>query len=265
MIGGRWISPDWVGTARAIIEEALRGLPVMYVQGFCGDVNCHHIFGTPKQAQQTGTRLGRAAVEALPMLLPVRTVPFHFARESVRIPCQPMPSRQELRQQIEARQRFCDALEDDPSACWCCGINLPEPFSVAQKRRSVGRQIDWLSQAINMIEAGQQPPTFMTLHMAALRLGDLAAVFCPGENFTMTGQRIRNRSPFVHTLICGDTNGLFGYIGDDAEIDRGGYETDSFWKLPMAGFRMPPAKRTVTRIIKTAEQLLKYSATVPIE
>ena len=41
-----------------------------------------------------------------------------------------------------------------------------------------------------------------------MRIGDAAAVLSPGENFAETARQIRLRSPFVHTLICGDTNGL---------------------------------------------------------
>jgi hypothetical protein len=88
-------------------------------------------------------------------------------------------------------------------------------------------------------------------------VGDVAAFLSPGENFTATGRDIRDRSPFAHTLICGDTNGLFGYIGDDAEIDRGGYETDSYWKmLYIEGFRLALAKGTVQRILGAADALL---------
>ena len=50
----------------------------------------------------------------------------------------------------------------------------------------------------------------------------MVAAISAGENFTQTGRQVRERSPFAHTLVCGDTNGMFGYIGDDAEIDRGG-------------------------------------------
>lgn len=75
MINDKMISPDWVGTARAHIEDALGGAPAMFAQGFCGDVNCHHIFGTTEQAKRSGARLGRAAVEALSTLTPVRGNP----------------------------------------------------------------------------------------------------------------------------------------------------------------------------------------------
>ena len=87
-------------------------------------------------------------------------------------------------------------------------------------------------------------------------VGDMAAALSPGENFTRTGARLRERSPFLHTLVCGDTNGNFGYIGDDAAIDQGGYETDGYWKmLYIDGFRLAPAKGTVERILQGYDAL----------
>ena len=63
---------------------------------------------------------------------------------------------------------------------------------------------------------------------------------------------------FVYTLICGDTNGLFGYLGDDAEIDRGGYGTYPFWLMfYSAGFRLPPARGSADRVIDTSVRLLQ--------
>jgi hypothetical protein len=88
-------------------------------------------------------------------------------------------------------------------------------------------------------------------------MGDVAAIISYGENFTQTGADIRHRSPFVHTLICGDSNGLWGYLGDDGEIDRAGYETDSYWKmLFLDGFRRAPAKGSAGQIIDTSVRML---------
>ena len=84
------------------------------------------------------------------------------------------------------------------------------------------------------------------------------AALSPGENFTLTGQHIRQRSPFVHTLICGDSNGLFSYIGTDDEIDRGGFETDIVWRwISYDGVRLAPAKGASQRVSNTCVQLLK--------
>ncbi len=261
MVNDRMISPDWVGTARAHIEEALGGAPAMYVQGFCGDVNCHHIFGTPAQAKRTGARLGRAAVEALPTLIPVRGEPLLSEFRTIQIECQAMASRAELERQLSTRLAFIDELKDDPAATWFDGVNFPEQLIPALRVVGVQLQIDHIREGLRMLQAGEKPRPSLPLPLGAVRIGDVGCLISPGENFTITGRNIRVRSPFAHNLICGDTNGLFGYIGTDDEIDRGGYETSSFWKLLMHdGFRTAPAKGTTDRIIQASVDLLRSVA-----
>jgi hypothetical protein len=257
MINGTKISPDWVGTARGHIEAALGGAPVMYCQGFCGDVNCHHIFGTPELARRTGARLGTAAAETVPNMVPVRDTPFRFAFKTIDLACQPMPGREQLEAALQARQEFIDELQYDPAATWCCGINVPDLFSASEKAAFVGLQMEYLREGLRMLERGEQASPSHPITLGAVRLGDVAFVLSPGENFTETGMNIRMRSPFAHTFICGDTNGLFGYIGTDPEIRRGGYETDSFWKLLVfGGFRLPLAEGAAPAIIDCCLELL---------
>ena len=125
-------------------------------------------------------------------------------------------------------------------------------------KAGVQMQIDYLEEARWMLDAGESARQTLDFPLAAVCTGDIGLALSAGENFTLTGDQIRTRSPFPITLICGDTNGLFGYIGDDAEIDRGGYETDSFWKTQFVdGFRLALAKGTVDRIITTSVGLLK--------
>lgn len=255
MIQGKWISPDWVGTARQVIEEAL-GAPAMFVQGFCGDVNCYHIFGTPDQARRTGARLGKAAVEALPSLIPARGEPLDFRYENVALRCREMYTEAELDREIAMREAYVAELEHDPGATWVGGYNVPEQFGPDVRAGGARRQIEFLNRARRMVESGESPPAELSLPIGAIRVGDVGALLSVGENFTMTGHRIRLRSPLVHTLICGDTNGVFGYIGDDEAIDRGGYETE--WKTDWGdGLRLPPARGTADRIIDRAVELLE--------
>ena len=97
----------------------------------------------------------------------------------------------------------------------------------------------------------------MRFPVGVIRIGDVAACLTPGEPFVEIGLAIRARSPFVHTLICGEINGLFGNIGTDPEIDRG-YGTDSYYEiLDLDGFRLPPAKGSAGRIISAAVELLR--------
>ena len=116
----------------------------------------------------------------------------------------------------------------------------------------------WIREGIRMLDAGETPRTRLPITLGAVRIGDVAAVFSPGENFTQTGMTVRLRSPFMHTLVCGDTNGMFCYIATDLEIDRGGSEPDRNWKtIVHDGFRLPPAKGSSDIIINTSVQLLK--------
>ena len=261
MIMQEHVSPDWVGAARQCIEDALDGAPVMFIQGFCGDVHPRHMFGTPEQADQLSERLGKAAVKALPTLTPVRCDPFVFDWRTIQLPCQSMPTRQECEDQIALREVYIeDVLEYDPQANWCAGFNFPDSgrFSPEMRAAAARLAIVYFKEAIRLLEVGEQPRTQLDITLGGLRLGDVGAALSPGENFTITDDRVRKRSPFAHTLICGDTNGLFGYMGTDEEIDRGGFETDIFWKcLEFEGMRLPPAKGTADRVTDTLGELLR--------
>ena len=261
LIMQEYVSPDWVGAARQCIEDAQDGAPAMFVQGFCGDVHPRHMFGTKEQADRLGNRLGAAAVKALSNLDPVRAEPFDYAWQTVQLPCQPMPTREECQRQIAIRDEYIDeVLNHDPQASWCAGFNFPDPGRFSAEARAACARLAtvYYEEAIRMIDAGEQPRTELDNTFGAVRIGDVGAALSPGENFTITGDRVRQRSPFVHTLICGDTNGLFGYMGTDEEIDRGGFETDIFWKcLEFEGLRLPPAKGTAKIITDTLVGLLR--------
>ena len=258
MINDKMVSPDWVGTAREIVEEAVAGAPAMYVQGFCGDVNCYHIFGTPALAQRNGVKLGTAAAQGMRQMVPVRGLPLRTRWKTVELACRPMYSRQEIELHVAQCEAFIEQAKDDPNATWVGNINLPEHFSVADKSKTVGHRIDYFREALRLHESGESVRTSLQLTVGGIRIGDVVAAVSPGENFTQTGRQLCERSPFVHTLICGDTNGLFGYIGNDEEIDRRGYETESFWTITyIDGFRLPLAKGTVGRILTTFDEIFQ--------
>ena len=261
LIRNEYCSSDWVGTARGCIEEALDNTPAMFVQGFCGDVHPKYMFGTPEQAATLGHRLGQAAVEALPTLVPVRSDRFDCAWKTVELPRQPMPSREMCESGIAKCEAFIEeVLHHNPRAIWVEGYNHPEPdlFSPEDRAASTQNIIKHYRALIGMIDRGHELPPTYSMALGALRLGDVGAAFSPGENLTLTGLRVRGRSPFVHTLVCGDTNGLFGYIGPDEEIHRGGAETDYHWRCaPHAGkFRLPLANGSAQCVTDTLCELL---------
>ena len=260
MICDKYLSSDWVGSARRHIEAGQDGAPAMYLQGFCGDVHPYYMFGTPEQATTLGERLGAAAVAALPTLVPARPEPFAYAWETIQIARQPMPSREMCEQGVAEGEAFIDeGLNRNPRAVWIGAYNAPDPdlFTPEQRAASARMSADYFLGLMRMIDDGIDPPPTYSMHLGGVRIGDVAAALSPGENLTLTGFQVRGRSPFVHTLVCGDTNGLFGYIGADEEIHRGGAETDYHWRPPNKGrFRLPPAKGSAQRVIDGLDGLL---------
>lgn len=69
------------------------------------------------------------------------------------------------------------------------------------------------------------PAEPVAARIAALRLGDAALVFLPGEPFVEIGLAIEKASPFSFTAVCGYSNDYIGYIPTDRAYDSGGYET----------------------------------------
>jgi hypothetical protein len=60
-----------------------------------------------------------------------------------------------------------------------------------------------------------------------IAIGDIALLSMAGEPFSAIGIRIREKSPFRHTLVSGYSNGGFGYIPMPEAFPEGGYEVET--------------------------------------
>jgi hypothetical protein len=56
-----------------------------------------------------------------------------------------------------------------------------------------------------------------------IAIGDTAFVSFPGELFTEIGMQIKRESPFRHTCIIGNANGMVGYVPTRKAISEGSY------------------------------------------
>jgi neutral ceramidase len=59
---------------------------------------------------------------------------------------------------------------------------------------------------------------------SAIRIGELAIVFLPGEPFVEIAQEIEKRSPFAHTIVVAYSENNIGYIPTEEGFELGGYE-----------------------------------------
>ena len=59
---------------------------------------------------------------------------------------------------------------------------------------------------------------------SAIRIGELAIVFLPGEPFVEIAQEIEKKSPFAHTIVVAYSENNIGYIPTEEGFEQGGYE-----------------------------------------
>ena len=81
----------------------------------------------------------------------------------------------------------------------------------------------------DLLEKWTQPPdrTPVQLEVQILRLGEVAMVAMPGEQFAEIGEAIKKASPFAYTMYAGYSSGAGGgYMPTDAEYAFGGYEVE---------------------------------------
>jgi hypothetical protein len=86
--------------------------------------------------------------------------------------------------------------------------------------------------------------------VGALRLGNAAFVFLPGEPFVEIALAIREASPFRFTAVAGYAESYIGYIPTDRAFKNGGYEIG-----PGAWSRVAPGSEAIVR--REAIELLK--------
>ncbi|MEX0677237.1 MAG: neutral/alkaline non-lysosomal ceramidase N-terminal domain-containing protein [Pirellulales bacterium] len=183
-------SADYVGAARALVEEELK-TTCLFLQGGCGDIN-PYMDKTP--LDQGGLAEMRKMGHGLGELL-VKT-----ARDTAtRVPAH--PSIQFEAQQIPLRMRW--DIED------------PEVRSVLSK--AYGARFD--NYIAKTIKHNSVPCTLTTLVID----GDLALVGMPGEIFVAFQTAIKTGSPVADSFLVGYTNGYHAYFPTLQDAAAGGY------------------------------------------
>jgi len=80
-------------------------------------------------------------------------------------------------------------------------------------------------RVLRELEARGDTDTRCVLELSAIGIGDVGLSTNPGESFVELGLEIKERSPFLVTMILGLTNGCSGYVPTERAFDEGGYET----------------------------------------
>lgn len=200
------ISRDWAGVMIDRLE-AESGALTAFFNGAEGDVGPRlangHTVGNIRYAMEHGAVAAADALEAFRSIKEYREPSFVCAAGEVRLPyARRMP--------LEEAESALNALKGAGS------INLS------------GRRLEYLAGVVEAHRSGRPPREYFAFPQTIVKIGPAVLVPFPFEFFSEIALRLRQYSPFAHTLCLGCANGNFGYLPSRAELCRGGYEIEMF-------------------------------------
>ena len=214
----RLISADYCGVAVDVIREQLgEGVLPLFAQGCSGNINGHPFRSGHAKAEDAGVKLGNAVLEAIYVeeCVPIEADTFRVASETLRLPCEELPSAQSCTEVIS---------------------ELEEEIQKEGGGWGVENKLNCLKSLRSKIEKNQQPE--VRFDITAVMLGDeWYLVAMPHEVFSDYALWMEEVSPFVRTVAWGYTNGCESYIPTDKDLElgvRGGYEAAGFPRLAAA-------------------------------
>ncbi len=257
----KFISPDFVGTVRTTVEDAMPGALCLFFQGAAGNQGPIEGFsGDLGVAHRLGKILGHEVAAIAHKIETVRREPtfegfvestayqakqhwrvkgprpagLRFAEVKVEVPRRTY-SDEEVRGMEERLRRAEGQLTSLGSTA--------EPWERHQVKARVRRFADLLAQRRRAVD-----PSPVVVEVQALRIGELAIVAMPGEPFAEIGVAVRKASPFAVTMFCGYSDGAGGdYVPTSEEFAFGGYEVE----------RTPYGPKAAGEIIEAASKLLR--------
>jgi neutral ceramidase len=247
----RLITPDYPGVVRQVVERATGAL-CLYLQGAAG--NTHAVVdyvGDPAVYRRLGAILGH---EAAKVALRLQTVPrrerlvkvlesgaplgiyadepvgepdgtLRVATRPVRLGVRAYPPAAEVSAEARRAAERLHALRGHAS------------HDELQAAVGVARRAGMLADKARQY-AGRRE---VVADLHGIRVGAIALVGFPGEPFSEIGVRVKEGSPFPHTLFSGYTNDYLGYVPVAEAYPEGGYEVDTSPFLPDTADRLAEA------------------------
>ena len=224
VIGGNKWTADYPGFTRRILEGALPGVKVMYINGAQGDTNHVDVSLDPKSPDReyfpSGKPNGYARARYMGQVI---------AGGVLQVWMKALPA------EGPDRVRYCVRDLDTPA-------NIPDPSELPEAEHIValheaGRDKEipetgmgvttLVAEAYRKIRLSKREDPMLHLHMSVIAAGPVAFAGFPGEPFTDIGRGTRSASPFGTTITGCCVNGGEGYLPMYSAFAEGGYEARS--------------------------------------
>ncbi len=211
VIGGEYISADFPGVMRSIVEGAVPNCKCIFLNGAEGDVN--HTNPFPGDYEQNGYEhsklMGRKIADAV-LEIHTKTEKLNSDKLSYGTKTVTVAANAENDRIEEAKKIY--ELHTSGKDHLLSSEGMERTTAVAEAKR--------------IISLYDGPESF-DFDLAVLKFGDIAFAGVPGEPFAEIGRRIEKESPFKVTVVCCLTNSGDSYFPTSSAYDEGGYEARS--------------------------------------
>jgi neutral ceramidase len=208
--------PDYPGLVAAKMK-AQAGLSPSFLQGHCGDVNS----GTSGRGdpEKVSDAIVAALQEAIKHERAVEVTEIRQATGTFHAPLD-----------IELHQQQLEQYRTDPAQC------TKGPWVDAEFAR------EW-HEVMSKWDLKQ---TSYAAPISALRLGNVALFFHPGELYSVYGLSLRRDSGFRDTIVIGYVDDLIGYVPDPTAYAKGEYSAMVVPKIMSLPCYKPEVGRALT-------------------
>ena len=207
----REITRDWAGVMTDRLEAESGGITA-FINGALGDVGPRLsnglTWGKLEYAMETGAMAALDATYIYRYISHFSDVDCSVATGEIRIPYEPLLP-------LDQAEKEFNKYDEEP------------PHNLDHAKYNT------LKEIIAMHGREQTGKKSLVLDQTLLRIGDVVFVPFPYEVFTEITMRLREFSPYLHTLSISCANGSHGYLPDQSQMCRGGYEVEMFkWMTP---------------------------------
>ena len=236
----KYVSPDWPGMTRKVVERAFPGAMCLFfqgaagnqgpIEGFTGDLGVAHRLGAILGHQTAAVALGIETVRREPTFEGFVESTAYQAKQHWRVKGPRDATLKFTRKKIDLPRRTYS--EEEIAAMTARVEDAKQKLAAAEasgdawKKHQAGARVRRFG---DLLKKWTQPPdpTPVQLEVQILRIGEVAIVAMPGEQFAEIGMAIKKASPFKYTMYAGYSSGEGGdYMPTDVEYAFGGYEVE---------------------------------------
>jgi hypothetical protein len=203
------LSADFPGSMREVVEFLI-GVPCVYLQGACGNINPIRMEHAHEPARSLGVRLGCEAARIWETISSTKEITdLKVASTQVSLPrymYDTLDHAAKLSGELTSQVERLQASGGSEGTLWWAKLRLSR-----------------VNEAIESWKSGRPLPE-VSAELQAWRIGDLAFATAPAEIFTENGALVKQQSPFKNTFFVGYTNGSIGYVPTHEAYPEGGYE-----------------------------------------